>query len=73
MVFGLAFLYFFWGMGQFVLKAGDEKARTEGKQKMVWSVVALFVMVSIYGIILFIRTTFGIDAGTNLNSLMPTL
>jgi hypothetical protein len=55
LVFGLAFLYFFWGMSQFILHAGDEKKRAEGKQKMIWGVIALFVMLSIMGII----STFG--------------
>ncbi len=59
LVFGLAFIYFFWGMGQFILKdAGNEKSREEGKKKMLWSVIALFVMFSIMGIISFISATF---------------
>lgn len=50
-IFGLAVIYFFWGTGQFILNAGDEKYRAEGKKRMFWSIIALFVFVSIYGII----------------------
>ncbi len=65
-VFGLAVLFFFWGIGQFVLHSGDEKTRTEGKKKIMWGVIALFVMVSIWGIIGFIGNIFGIDTSKNL-------
>ncbi len=47
----LAFIYFFWGVGQFILHSDDQKAREEGKQKMIWGVIALFVIVAIMGIL----------------------
>ncbi len=62
-LFGLAIIYFFYGMGQFILHAGNEKIREEGKQKMIWGVIALFVMFSIFGIIQWIGVLFGIQAG----------
>ena len=63
---GLSLVYFFWGIGQFILHAGDQKAREEGKQKILWGVIALFVFISIYGIILFIANTLGITPGGNI-------
>mgnify|MGYP001563865871 FL=1 len=53
-VAGLALVVFFWGLAKFILKAGDEKGREEGKQVMKWGIVALFVLVSIWGIIFFL-------------------
>ncbi len=50
-LFGLSVVYFFWGTGQFILNAGDEKTRADGKNKMIWGIVALTVFVSIYGIL----------------------
>ncbi len=51
-VFGLAMVYFFWGIVQFIRKdAGNDKTREEGKQKIIWGVVALFIMFSILGIL----------------------
>ena len=47
----LALLFFFWGLAQFILKSGDAASHEEGKNKMVWGVIALFVMVSIWGIV----------------------
>ena len=55
LVAGVALLVFFWGLAKFILKiGGDAKAVAEGKQLMIWGVIALFVMVSIWGIIYFI-------------------
>jgi hypothetical protein len=59
-IVGLGVVYFFWGMGQFILRAGEDKAREEGRQKMIWGIVAIFVMVSISGIIAFLGDATGI-------------
>lgn len=59
-VAGLALLYFFWGLAKFILRAGDETAREEGKQIMMWGIIALFVMVSIWGIVEFIASDLGV-------------
>lgn len=64
-IFGLALVYFLWGTSQFILNAGDAKTREEGKQKMIWGIVALFVMVSIYGILSAIGTLVGIPVETS--------
>lgn len=67
-MFGLALIYFFWGLGQFILKAGDEKLREQGKKKILWGIVALFVFISIFGIINWIGNTIGISAGGSGNT-----
>ena len=54
-VAGIAVLVFFWGLAKFVLKAGSENDREEGKQIMLWGIIALFVLVSLSGIIVFIH------------------
>ena len=57
----LAFIYFFWGIAQFVLKdAGNDKTREDGKKKILWGIVAIFVMVSITGIVHWIGSTLDI-------------
>lgn len=61
-VFGLAIIFFFWGLAQFIRSVSD-KTITEGKNKMVWGIIALFVMISISGIIKYIGDSVGIDTG----------
>ncbi len=67
--FGLAMLFFFWGIAKYIWSSGSGKE--EGKQIMVWGVIAVFVMSTIWGIVAFISDSFGIDAETNMN--IPTI
>jgi len=47
----LALLFFIWGLAQFILASGDEEKKKEGKQRMIWGIIALFVIVSVWGIV----------------------
>lgn len=68
-VFALALLLFFWGVAKYILSAGTEK--DEGKKVMVWGVIALFVMSSIWGLTTLIRDELKIDKVENQK--IPTL
>ena len=57
-VISLALLYFFWGLAKFILHADDESERAKGKSIMVWGIVALFVIVTVWGIIAVLQSTF---------------
>jgi len=68
-VTALALLFFFWGLAKFILAAGDEAAKDEGKRIMIWGVVALFVMAAVWGLIQFIGEIFGVDtSGGQINT-----
>lgn len=72
MAFGLCLLYFFWGMAKYVRSgAGGEKAAEEGKRVMIWGVVALFVVSSIWGIISFIRSELDVPIKQNAPVSVP--
>ena len=68
-VVALALLFFFWGLAKFILAAGDEAAKEEGKRIMIWGVVALFVMVSVWGLVYFLGNIVGVGQGQNLNAV----
>lgn len=58
---GLALLAFFWGIAKFIFRVGgDEKAVAEGKRIMIWGLIALFVMISVWGIIKFMQDQFSL-------------
>lgn len=59
-IFGLAFALFFYGLAQFMFKAGDTKAQENGRRLMFWGVIAIFVMISFYGIINLLLISFDI-------------
>ncbi len=63
----LSVLFFLWGLAQFVYRAGDIKEHENGRRIMVWGVIAIFVFVSIFGIMEVILQTFNLDvAGPRL-------
>ncbi len=66
---GLAVLTFFWGLVKFINQAGDEKAVEEGRSLMVWGMIAIFVMVALWGILGWIQHLTGLDQNVNLGNL----
>jgi hypothetical protein len=58
----LVILFFFYGLALYILKAGDPEKAQEGKSIMIWGILALFVMTSIYGIVGFLQRSTGTDA-----------
>ncbi len=60
-VVALALLAFFYGLAKFIFSGAEGK--DEGKTLMIWGIVALFVMVSVWGLVRFIGNAFGITQG----------
>lgn len=57
----LAVLWFFWGLVEYLRGGGEDKEK--GKQTMIYGIIALFVMVSVWGLVGLIGNTFGIQQG----------
>lgn len=73
MIVGLAVLYFIWGVLSFVMNSGDEDAQKAARSQMLYGIIAIFVMVSVWGLVGILSGTFGftnqvIDAPT-----LPTI
>ena len=60
-IFSLGFFMFIWGLIEFLWKLGEGGDNDEGKQHMLWGIVGMFIMVSVYGIIALLDNTFGLD------------
>lgn len=67
----LAIIYFFWGLIKFIRAAGDPKAASEGKSIMIWGIIAIFIMVAIFGIINWLVGTTGLN--NNTITPLPTI
>ena len=50
-IIALTVLIFLWGIFKFVISGGDGEARKEAQGYIIWGVVALFVMVSVWGLV----------------------
>jgi len=68
-VFALALLAFFWGLAVYIFNSGNDEKKAQGKNIMIWGIIALFVMVSVFGIIRILRETLGI--GANESAQIP--
>ena len=72
LIFALAFVYFFWGVVQYVLYPDDEGKKEKGRSMMIWGIIALTVMFSVYGLIEILASSFNIDPqGSSLD--LPNL
>ena len=60
---GLAMLAFIWGVALSIFQSGDARAQSQGKSMMIWGVVGLFVMLSVWGIVTVLANTFGTGLG----------
>ncbi|MDO8505184.1 MAG: hypothetical protein Q7S48_01215 [bacterium] len=67
---GMALIVFFWGLARFIFRVGgDEKAVDDGKRIMKWGLLALFVMLSVWGIISFFQRELNLP--TDGSSTLP--
>ena len=57
-VIALTVLIFLWGIFKFVIAGGDGEARKEAQGYIIWGIVALFVMVSVWGLVSILTSTF---------------
>ncbi len=60
---GLAVVAFFFGLVMFIVKGREGAEHAKWLQFMGMSILALFVMVSIWGLVAFINGVFGITSG----------
>jgi len=47
----LATVMFLWGVMQMITSSDNEEKRSQGKKHIMWGIVGLFIMVSVWGII----------------------
>jgi len=52
----MAVIFFFWSSAQYILKEGE--AKNDAKMHMVWGIIILFVMVSVWGLVAVLDNTF---------------
>lgn len=58
---GAGVVMFFWGLVMFLNSEGNEANLTKGKTLMLWGIIGIFVMVSVYAILSIMVATFGWD------------
>ncbi|PIP86613.1 hypothetical protein COV42_00230 [Candidatus Campbellbacteria bacterium CG11_big_fil_rev_8_21_14_0_20_44_21] len=69
----LAVLYFFWGIALFIRNTGGGKEKEEAKSIMLWGIIALFVMVSVWGIVGLLKRTFIPGGSADTTFIFPDI
>ena len=62
LLFGIAFVYFLWGVFEFIRDAGSNTGREKGKQHIIWGIIGMVIMLSVFGIVKVVANTLGNDA-----------
>ncbi|HPS21297.1 MAG TPA: pilin [Candidatus Paceibacterota bacterium] len=61
LIFGAAMVLFIWGVVQYVIGTDDETKKKKGKTFMIWGLVSLAVMTSVWGLVRILGNTFGVN------------
>ena len=70
---GLAVVVFIYGVLILMFSEGGEK-KEEGKQYMLWGIIGIFVMVSVWGLVAILTSSFGLEnTPKNINIQVPTV
>ncbi len=60
-LFVLASVLFVYGLVRYLLAGEGEQDRETGKRHMLWGIVGMFIMISVFGIMRLVVNTFGIN------------
>lgn len=63
---GLAILFFVYGVVSYIREAGNEEARATARQFIVWGVISIFVMVSVWGLVHILVGTFNLQGSSEI-------
>ncbi|MEI8270304.1 MAG: hypothetical protein WCG45_02960 [bacterium] len=61
LLFALALAFFLYGVLEFIFNQENEEKKTSGKSHMIWGIVGIVVMMSVFSLLQIIMNTFGIE------------
>ncbi len=70
LLFALAIVYFLYGVLQYIRKGGDEDSQREARSMMIFGIIAIAVMVSVWGLVNFLTNSFKLD---NASPIVPKI
>lgn len=63
-LFAVAFLTFLWGVYKyFILGADNDTERATGRQFVLWGILGFVVILSVWGLVAVVGSTFGLSPG----------
>ena len=58
LIFAITLVAFLWGVFQYMFFPDSEEKKQKGKQVIVWGIIALAIMVSVWGLVNIVYNTF---------------
>ena len=68
LILAAAVVFFLWNVFKFVMSAGDEEARKKSQSGIIYGIIGIAVMVSIYGLVNFLTASTGLGGQGTLNA-----
>lgn len=59
-IFAFAFAAFVWGVVNYFFIKGDEKSRADGRQFILWGILGMVMLFSVWGFVNILLSTLGI-------------
>ena len=71
LLFAVSVIYFIYGIVKFLSTGaeGVDKSRKEAQGAILWGLVGMVIMFSVYGLIRFVLDTFGVEPTTQINGI----
>ena len=66
LIFSIGIFLFTWGLVVFLSQMDNPDGRKTGVQHMLWGIIGIFIMATVFGIINIILETFGLGDPTKL-------
>ena len=66
----LGVVYFVWGVVSYVI-SGDEEAKKKGRERMIYGIIGLVVIVAMWGLVGIVTKTFNLNGSANVT--IPTV
>ena len=73
LILAAAIVFFLWGVAQFVKSAGDEEARKTGKNHIIYGIIGIAVMVSMWGLVNFLTGSANLDLDAGVVPALPEM
>ncbi len=68
LMFAVALMFFLFGVLEFFINEASAGEKGTGKQHMLWGVVGMFLMISVFGILKLIQHTLGVPDNPLINN-----
>ncbi|MCR4275034.1 MAG: hypothetical protein NUW02_03285 [Candidatus Campbellbacteria bacterium] len=73
LLFAVAFVIFFWGIVESIRDSESDDGKAKGRRNMLWGILGMVIMISVFGIIKIITGTIGATNPNPPAAITPTV